>query len=93
MKNGLFKIDWVNIKSAIVHGILGMILGAALSIATYIYQAGSVFGLDWHIVVDKGAISALGIFVSICSVLNNLLTTDRGNFLGSIKVVKDISYH
>lgn len=80
------KLDWVNIRSAIVYGVVAIILGALLAIVNYIIDAGTIFGLDWKIVIDKGAMAALGAFVAVVSIVKNLLTTDRGNFLGAVKV-------
>lgn len=92
MKNGLFKIDWVNVKSAIIYGLLAMALGAVLAVANYIIDAGTIFGLDWHLVIDKGAMAALGVFVAVVSIVKNLFTTDKGNFLGAIEVVPNKDY-
>lgn len=92
MNNGLFKINFVNVKSAFVYGVVAMFLGALLAVASYIYEAGTIFGLDWKVVIDKGVMAALGTFVATVSIIKNLLTTDKGNFLGAVKVIPSTDY-
>lgn len=89
MKNGLFKLDWANIKSAIIYGLVAMAVVFVLSVAESIINAGSIFGVDWSNVVDQGAIKTLGVFVTLVSVVKNLLTTDKGNFLGAVEVIPE----
>lgn len=91
MKNGLFSLTWSNIKSAIVYGLLTMGLAFVLSIAESVLKAGSIFGLNWHHIVDSGVMTSLGIFVTSVSVVKNLLTTSKGNFLGLVKVVPSVT--
>lgn len=87
MQNGLFKLDWANVRSAVVYGILTIVVCFVLSVVESIVKAGSIFGLDWHKVIDGGVLSSLSFFVVILSLVKNLLTTDKGNFLGITKVV------
>ena len=89
MKNGLFTVDWENIKSAIVYGLLTMAVVFVLSVAHGIYDHGSFIGVDWARVIDTGAIKSLGIFVSGLSILKNMLTTSKGNFVGAVKVIPE----
>jgi hypothetical protein len=86
MKNGLFTIDWVNVKSAIVYGLLTMALAFILAVAEGVLKEGSIFGIDWSMVIDRGVLVSLGVFVSMVSIIKNLLTTKRGDFLGTMKV-------
>lgn len=90
MKNGLLKLDWENWKSAVVYGLLAMVLGGVFAVGKYIFDAGTIFGLDWKIIIDKGAMASLGMFIATVSILKNLLTTSQGKFLGVTKVVSKI---
>ncbi len=87
MDNGLFKLDWANIKSAIIYGLLTMAVVFVLSVAEGIYSHGSFIGIDWAHLVDAGGIKSLGIFVAAVSIIKNLLTTDKGKFLGAVTVI------
>lgn len=82
MKNGIFKLDWANIKSALVYGLLWALLAMAIDIE----KAGSIFNIDWKMIVDGGAIAFIAAVVSL---LKNLLTTNQGNFLGVVKVIPE----
>lgn len=86
---GLFNLNWTNIKSAAIYGLLSMFLAFVLSIVESILKAQSIFGLDWHVIVNQGVIAALGIFVTTVSLVKNFLTTDKGNFLGIAEVIPD----
>ncbi len=65
----------VNIKSALVSGVLMAILG----IATYIIGLGSVFSADGKTIVNIGVLALL---TSIVSFVKSSLTTDQGTFSG-----------
>jgi len=71
--NGLLQLSWINIKSAIVYGVIAVCL--------YIISKGTVFGLDWKILVDVGVMAILTSFTK------NFFTTNSGDFAGVIKVV------
>ena len=73
MNNGILSLSWINIKSSIVYGLLG--------VCVYVISKGTVFGLDWHILVDVGVIGIL------TSLTKNFFTTDSGDFAGVVKVV------
>lgn len=75
----MFHITWKNIKSAIVSGLIVGVLG----VAGQIISVGDVFKLDWHALVNVGVISAL---TACVSALKSLLTTDKGNFAGIVKI-------
>lgn len=92
MKNGIFTLELANFKSAIMQGAVAMVLGAGVAVAKYVYDAGTIFGLDWHLLIDKGAMAALGIFIAIVSLTTSALTTKKGNFLGAVKTVPDKKY-
>lgn len=89
MKKGLFTLNWANIKSAIVYGLMAMFFAAIINFTDSVKDNGSIFGLDWHNIIDTTAMAVLGSFVSLVSVLKNLLTTDQGNFLGFVKVIPE----
>lgn len=79
---GILQLDWSNIKSAIIYGILW----AILVILMKIHDAGSIFNLDWKALADAGAIA---LTASGITILKNLLTTEKGNFLGIAKVIPE----
>lgn len=72
MDNGILKLSLENVKSAIVYGLL--------AVALFVISKGSVFGLDWHALVDVGVLGLL------TSLVKNLLTTNEGNFVGLVGV-------
>lgn len=88
----MLKLNWTNIKSAVVYGLVSMAFAAVVTIAESIFSHGSIFGLDWHHLIDTGAMAALGVFVSVTSVIKNLLTDDKGRFLGAVTVIPDKKY-
>ena len=81
--NGIGKLSWVNIKSALVYGVLW----AMLAMGIYTVQVGDIFALNFKDLVNAGAFGFLGIVVSL---LKNILTTDSGNFAGAVKVIPEI---
>lgn len=66
-------ISWVNVKSALVYGLLAMVLA--------IIAHKSIFGLDWYALID---VAVMGILTSF---VKNFLTTNDGNFVGVVKVI------
>lgn len=80
MQNGIFKLDWVNVKSAVIYGL---VVGLGLMFA-YAISIGDIWALDWHILVNTFVLGFLG------SVVKNLFTTNKGNFVGLIKVIPEI---
>ena len=77
MNNGLGKLDWINIKSAIIYGLI-IGVGAMFAVAIGV---GDLWKLDWHVLVNAGVFALLG------SLVKNLLTTNSGNFAGIVKVI------
>lgn len=75
----LFKLDLVEVQSALVYGLLTA-LGAVLA---YVVQIGDVFKLDWRVIVNVAVIS-FSIF--LLSLIKNFLTDSEGKFVGLIKV-------
>lgn len=75
MSNGIGKLSLANVKSAFVYGVV--------SVALAIIANQTIFGLDWHVLLDVGIMAILTSFVK------NLLTTDEGNFVGITKVVDE----
>jgi hypothetical protein len=87
--NGYLTLNWANIKSAFVYGVLTSLATFLLVISQGILEHGSIFNVDWTGLVDKGAIAVLGVFVTIVSILKNLLTDAQGKFLGMVTVIPD----
>ncbi len=75
MKNGFLKLSWENINSALVYGLL--------SLAGYLLKMGTIWGHDWHTLVDFFVLGVLACLVK------NLLTTSDGNFAGIVPVIPD----
>lgn len=86
---GIFKLNAANIKSAIVYGLLT--LGATFLLAALqsILKAGSIFGLDWKAIIDSSVIATIPILIAGVSIVKNLLTTEKGDFLGVAEVIPD----
>jgi hypothetical protein len=78
----MFKINWVNVKSAIVYGILTAILAMLI----YAIGVNDVFKLDWRQLLNSGV---FGFLVVIVSLIKNLLTTNDGKFLWITTVIPD----
>jgi hypothetical protein len=76
----MFQISWINIKSALVYGVLSAILMMAL----YAISIGDVFALDMKALVNAGV---FGFITVLTSLIKNLLTTDEGKFIGVVKVI------
>lgn len=79
MESGIGKLDWVNIKSALVFGILS----AVLAMGMYVVGVGDIFALDGKALANAGVFGGLN---TLLSLLKSLLTTDSGNFVGAVKV-------
>lgn len=82
MKNGIFKLEDSNVKSAVVYGLLWGLLAVLLKVQ----EAGSIFNLDWKALIDTGVFALIGAGISL---LKNLFTTNKGNFLGVVKVIPE----
>lgn len=85
--NGLLKINWTNIKSAIIYGLMTLVTVFFLNIFVTIIDNGTIFGLDWASVIDRGIVAALPTLVFLISIVKNLLTNNQGEFLGITEVV------
>ncbi len=68
-------MTWINLKSALVSGVIVGILG----VAGYILNIGDIFKLDLHTLANVGAISAL---TAIVSLLKSVATTTNGKIAG-----------
>ena len=79
----MFKLNWINIKSALVYGLLS----ALLAICVYAVGIGDVFKMDWKALVNAGFFAFL---MALVSLLKNLLTTDSGKFMGLTQVITPI---
>lgn len=86
---GFLNLNWANIKSALVYGFMTLAVVFALSVVQSIQAAGTIFGLDWKEIVDKGVVGTMPVLVIAISLLKNILTTDKGKFLGAVTVIPD----
>ena len=85
----MFKIDWANIKSAIVYGLLSSLVLGVLASLGYVLKLGNIWGIDWKELTNVGILAAIGGFVAGISIIKNLLTTNSGKFLGITEVIPD----
>lgn len=79
MSNGIFTLDWVNIKSALVSGLIM----AVLAMIGYVIGIGDIFKIDVHAIVNIGVLAGLGV---VQSLVKNLLTTNDGKFVGKVEI-------
>ena len=77
--SNLFTLSWTEIKSALVYAILT----AVSAMIVHIVGLGDIFSISIKPLINIGAMS-LG--VGLISIIKNLLTNSRGNFLGAVKV-------
>lgn len=89
MNNGLFTLTKENVLSAITYGVLAILVTFAAVVGAAILQHGSIFGLDWKDIIDKGIIAVIGIAMIAISLLKNWLTNNEGKFLNLFKVIPD----
>lgn len=80
--NGIFKLDWTNIKSALIYGLLAVMLAIGL----YLTEVGNIFLIDWRALANAAVFGGLSVVISL---IKNLLTTNSGNFLGVVSVIPD----
>ena len=75
MKNGLFTIDWANIKSALMYAVIvGVVAGL-----TYILDLGDTSLFHVHSFLNV-IVDAVGTFLVVLG--RNFLTTNAGKFSG-----------
>ena len=79
MSNGIFKLDWVNVKSSLVYGGLWGLLAVLIRIK----EVGNIFNLNWMDLANVFAMAAIAIVIVL---LKNMFTTDSGKFLGVVSV-------
>jgi len=79
----IFTIGWVNIKSALIYGLVTGVVAVGL----YTIGQGDVFSLQIKPIANVFTFAFLGVFVSL---LKNLLTTKGGNFAGVVKVIPEV---
>ncbi len=89
MDNGIGKLSWVNVKSALVYGVLTLVSVFGLAVVQGVLKAGSLFGLDWKAIIDSATIATLPALISGLSLMKNFFTTSRGNFVGMVKVTPE----
>ena len=86
---GLFKLTGANVRSALVYGALFFVLTLFLAVAQNVLNAGTIFGLDWKAIIDSSVVATLPSLIVGLSLLKNLLTNDKGEFLGVAEVIPD----
>lgn len=74
MNNGILKLSWASVKTALVYGLV-MGLGGMLM---YAAKIGDLWALDWHVLVNTGFTGFVGALVM------DLFTTNKGNFVGLV---------
>jgi hypothetical protein len=67
------QMTFTDVKSGLVSGIIA----AVLAVALLVIQNGSVFNLDWHVIVNVAVIAFLASIVKV------LGTSAQGTFLGA----------
>lgn len=77
--NGIFSLDWANVKSAAVT----VVLWALVAVAGYIVGLGDIWKIDWHVMANIGALSLLSGFISL---VKNFLTSNSGSFAGVTQI-------
>lgn len=72
----LFQFKWLEVKSAVISGLLM----ALLVIASSIIASGSIYGLNWSNLLDVGVMAFI---TSMVSLIKSILTNEVGEFLGT----------
>lgn len=85
----MFRLNKTNLKSAFVYGLVTIGVVFSLSVMEKIIEHKSIFGVDWHGIIDFASLSVLSILVVMVSLVKNFLTTRAGNFFGVITVIPD----
>jgi hypothetical protein len=75
----LFKLNLVEVQSAIVYGLLTALVG----ILGYVIEIGDIFLLDWKNLVN---IAVISFSITMISLIKNFLTDSDGVFAGIVKV-------
>ena len=79
MNSKLGIINWVEVKNSLVLALLT----ALTAVLVNIISVGNIFGLDWKLLINTGVLAFAVFFVST---LKELLTTEKGNLLGLVKI-------
>lgn len=80
--NKIFTLSWTNVKSALITALLT----AVLAMGAYVLGIGDIFKIDWKAITNIGVLSLI---TAIVSIIKSLLTTDKGKFLGAVKVTEE----
>ena len=75
MKSKFMTVSWLDVKSALVTGVI-MALAVVIS---DILVTGNIFTIDWYALLNTGVIAFLTAMVSL---LKSLLTTSEGKIAG-----------
>lgn len=87
MENGIGKLDFTNVKSAIAYGLVTAFLVVLETAIESLITSGNLFAINWKELANTSILSGLVVVVSL---IKNLLTTSAGNFLGLMKVIPEI---
>ena len=75
----IFVFNWVDVKSAVVSGLL---MGL-LVIVSSVIASKSIYNLDWANLIDIGIMAFL---TSMVSLIKSILTSSSGSFAGLTKI-------
>ncbi len=79
MNSNLMTLNWTEIKSALVYAVLT----ALAAMLVHVIGVGDIFALSVKPIVNIGVLSFA---VGMLSLIKNLLTTDKGKFVGVVQV-------
>lgn len=80
--SGFFKLNLANVYSALVYGVMWGLLTMFIKIS----EIGSIFNLNWAELLNIFAMAFIGFLIPI---VKNLLTTEKGKFVGLVKVIPE----
>ena len=71
----LFKLNWKDVLNALAAAVVG----GVLAMIFYVLKVGDIFGVDFHSMINVGAIALL---TGVASLIQTFFTTSSGNFVG-----------
>lgn len=83
MNSKFLTINFVNIKGALVSGVLMALFMMLIAIKA----TGSIYNLDYKALVDVGAMALTTSFISL---LKSFFTDETGTFAGAVKVADKV---
>ena len=76
----MFKLNWVNVKSALVYGFMWGFLAVLITIK----EVGDIRNLIWIDLVNVFIMAGLGFIIPL---IKNFFTNDAGKFAGIVTVI------